>query len=73
MQTSFICPNTDTALEFELPSEEQAMATLWPHPLSIQCPACDKNHEVAFREAYVTGVMAKFACVPADVREARVH
>ena len=73
MQTSIICPSTGAALGFELPGDEATLANYWNGDLQIACPICDMMHSIAYRSAYVAGVMAEFSCVPADVREATVH
>ena len=73
MQTTFICPDTNSVLEFELPSDETAIATLWSHPLSIRCPVCEAIHEASFKDAYVNGVMAQFRCLPEDLKEAKLQ
>jgi hypothetical protein len=43
------------------------------HALRIQCPVCAGEHETGYRDVYVTGLMAQFRCIPADVKEARIH
>ena len=73
MQTKFICPQTDAALSFDLPVDEAAMPTLWSQPLKIDCPVCQTLHVTNYKDAYITGVMSQFECIPADVKEARVH
>ena len=73
VQTTFICPQTSAALSFDLPADEAALPALWSKPLKINCPVCQTIHVVDYRNAYITGVMSQFACIPADVKEARVH
>jgi hypothetical protein len=58
---------------FELPSDPLARSTLWSQPIQVNCPNCAGQHEMDYREAYVTGVMSEFKCIPADVRRARIH
>jgi hypothetical protein len=73
MQTEFTCPATGASLAFELQSDEDSVATLWMQSLRIQCPVCEGVHETGYRDAYVTGLMAQFRCIPADVKQARIH
>jgi hypothetical protein len=73
VQTTFICPRTSTALSFDLPADEAALRLLWSRPLKIDCPVCQAIHTMDYKIAYITGVMSQFECIPADVKEARVH
>jgi hypothetical protein len=73
MQTEFTCPTTGASLAFELQSDEASVAQLWMHSLHIQCPVCEGVHETEYRDVYVTGLMAQFRCIPADVKQARIH
>ena len=73
MQTSITCPATGASLGFELPGDDATLAKYWQGNLQIACPLCEAVHSVAYRNAYVEGVMAEFACVPVDIRQATVH
>ena len=73
MQTTFTCPNTDAVLELELPNDDRTILALWPHPLRIECPACEAVHQTSFKDAYVSGVMATFSCLPVDMKEPRLQ
>jgi hypothetical protein len=73
MQTTFICPRTSTAIGFDLPADEEAMRVLWSQPLKINCPFCWAIHVTDYKRVYVAGVMSEFECIPADVRQARLH
>jgi hypothetical protein len=73
MQTTFICPRTSTAIGFDLPADEEAMRVLWSQPLKINCPFCWAIHVTDYKGVYVAGVMSEFECIPADVRQARLH
>jgi hypothetical protein len=73
VQTTFICPRTSTAISFDLPSDELALRVLWSQPLKIKCPLCRTIHTTDYKGAYMVGVMAEFDCIPADMKQARVH
>jgi hypothetical protein len=73
VQTTFICPQTSAALSFDLPADEAALPALWSKPLKINCPVCQTIHILDYKNAYITGVMSEFQCIPADVKQARVH
>jgi hypothetical protein len=73
VQTTFICPQTSAALSFDLPADEAALPALWSKPLKINCPVCQMTHTMDYKNAYIIGVMAEFTCIPADVKQARVH
>lgn len=73
MQTEFTCPATGASLAFELQSDEESVAMLWMRPLRIHCPVCEGVHEADYRDVYVTGLMAQFRCIPADVKRASIH
>jgi hypothetical protein len=73
VQTTFICPRTSAALRFELPADEVSLPVLWSKPLKINCPVCQTTHILDYKDAYIAGVMSEFACIPADMRQARVH
>ena len=73
MQTRFTCPDHEVAVAFELPTDAQVLAQLWSHAIRIDCPVCGGSHEMLYREAYVTGLMTQFRCIPADVQRARLH
>jgi hypothetical protein len=73
MQTEFTCPATGTSLAFELQSDEDSVALLWMQSLRIECPVCAGVHETGYRDVYVTGLMAQFRCIPADLKQARIH
>jgi hypothetical protein len=73
VQTTFICPHARTALSFDLPADEAALLVLWSRLLKINCPVCRTTHIVDYKNAYITGVMSEFACIPPDVKEARIH
>jgi hypothetical protein len=73
VQTTFICPQTSAALSFEIPADEAALPVLWSKPLKINCPVCRTVHMMDYKNAYITGVMSEFECIPADVKQARVH
>ena len=73
MHTTFICPRTSIALSFDLPTGEAILPVLWSRPLKINCPVCQTIHTAEYKNVYITGVMAEFACIPADVKKARVH
>jgi len=73
LQTTFICPHTSTAISFELPADELALRVLWSQPLKIRCPLCRTVHVTDYKGVYMAGVLAEFECIPADMKEARVH
>jgi hypothetical protein len=73
VQTTIICPMTGAALGFELPADDATLVNFWQGELQIACPICESVHSVAYRSAYVAGVMAEFSCMPADVQQATVH
>ena len=73
MQTEFTCPATGASLAFELQSDEDSVALLWTKAVRIACPVCESVHETHYRDVYVTGLMAQFRCIPADVKQARIH
>jgi hypothetical protein len=73
MQTEFTCPTTGASLAFELQSDEDSVVQLWMHSLRIECPVCAGVHETEYRDVYLTGLMAQFRCIPADVKQARIH
>ena len=73
MQTSITCPTTGASLGFELPGDDATLANYWQGDLRIACPLCEAVHSVAYRSAYVAGVMAEFSCMPVDVRQATTH
>ena len=41
--------------------------------MKINCPLCQVTHTMDYKNAYIIGVMSQFQCIPADVRQARVH
>lgn len=73
MHTTVTCPLTGAALNFELPVDEATLAQHWRDQLQFECPMCQRVHTVAYRSAYVAGVMSMFACVPVDIQRATVH
>jgi hypothetical protein len=73
MQTTFTCPATGAELEFELPADGPARKVLWNHKLEVNCPVCEGVHGVSYRDAYVSGAMSEFACLPADMKNGRLH
>jgi hypothetical protein len=73
VQTTFICPQTSAALCFDLPADEAALPALWSKPFKINCPVCQTIHTMDYKNAYIIGVMSEFQCIPADVKQARVH
>jgi hypothetical protein len=73
VQTTFICPQTGAALNFDLPADEAVLPALWSKPIKINCPLCRTIHTMDYKNAYITGVMSEFQCVPADIKEMRVH
>jgi hypothetical protein len=73
MQTEFTCPATGASLAFELQSDDDSIVELWLRPLRIQCPVCEGVHETGYRDAYLTGLMAQFSCMPADLKQVRIH
>lgn len=73
MQTTFICPQTGAALDFELPGADANLDELWSVPLKIGCPLCQRVHTTDYRQAYIVGTMSQFSCIPADVKEATFH
>ena len=72
MNTSITCPDTGAALEFELPGDDSNLTQFWDADLEIHCPVCERVHDISFKQAYVVGVMSRFACIPADIREGRM-
>jgi len=73
VQTKVICPTTGASLGFELPGDDATLVDYWQGDLQIACPLCEAVHSVAYRNAYVTGVMSEFVCMPVDVQQATVH
>jgi hypothetical protein len=73
VQTTFICPQTSAALSFDLPADEAVLPVLWSRPVKIDCPVCQSIHFTDYKGAYIVGVMSAFECIPADVKEARLH
>jgi hypothetical protein len=73
VQATFICPRTSSAIGFFLPDDEEAMRELWSQPLRIRCPHCQGFHVADYRGVYMAGVMSQFECIPADMKEARLH
>ena len=73
MQTILICPETGAGLDFELPGTEATLLAHWAHPLRVHCPLCQADHFVNYRLAYMVGVMSEFPCIPADMKNARLH
>lgn len=73
MQTIFICPRTEAALRFEIPADEAELPALWTRPVKINCPVCQAVHMMDYKHAFMAGVMAEFECIPADVKQGRVH
>jgi hypothetical protein len=73
VQTTFICPQTGAALDFELPGDDFLLPQLWSRTLHIDCPVCERVHLTDYKNAYRTGVMSEFHCIPVDVKEARIQ
>ena len=73
MQTQFTCPSTGANLAFDIPSDEDTITRMWQEALHIHCPVCEDLHETGYKQVYLTGLMDQFQCLPADVKEARVH
>jgi hypothetical protein len=73
MQTTLICPRTGAALNFDIPGDEATLPQYWATRLDVHCPICGQVHAMPYRNAYVISVMAKFRCIPADVKVARLH
>ena len=71
--SEFTCPATGASLAFELQSDDHSVVELWLRPLRIQCPVCEGVHETGYRDAYMTGLMAQFSGMPADMKQARIH
>jgi hypothetical protein len=67
MQTTIICPQTQTALAIELPADEQGLASYWTKPVVVQCPVCRATHVNAYGELYMRGTMAPFQCTAGPV------
>ncbi len=73
MQTQITCPSTGAALSFDIKSDEDTVVSMWQQPVRIACPVCGSIHETPYRDVYVAGLMGQFQCLPADVKEGRVH
>jgi hypothetical protein len=73
VQTTYVCPELDVIVAIDLPTDAQAISQLWSQPIQIGCPVCGGSHRMRYRDAYVTGLMAEFDCLPADVQRARIH
>jgi hypothetical protein len=73
MQTTFTCPATGAEIQFELPADGSARKVLWDHSFEVACPVCHDAHTMNYREAYVTGAMLEFACLPADLKSGRLQ
>jgi len=73
VQTEFTCPSTGAQLAFDLPSDERTIVRMWLEPISLRCPVCNALHETGYRDVYLTGLMSEFKCLPADVKQARLH
>lgn len=73
MHTTVTCPQTGAAVNFELPVDGATLAQHWRDELRFECPVCKGTHAVTYRNAYVTGVMSMFACVPVDIQRATIH
>jgi len=73
VQTTLTCPTTDLDVEFDLPSDDASIIRMWHAAVKVHCPECNEFHEQGYRDFFVSGVMGQFRCLPADVKEARVH
>jgi hypothetical protein len=73
MHTTFICPDTGAALDFDLPADEADLPELWTRLLVIRCPFCRALHRTDYKRVYIEATMSEFSCVPADIREGSIH
>src|SRR5712671_7478179 len=73
VQTAYVCPELNIIVAIDLPTDADTIAQLWSQPIRIGCPVCGSSHRMNYRDAYVTGLMAEFECLPADVQRGRVH
>jgi len=73
VQTAYVCPELNIIVAIDLPTDAHTLAQLWSQPIRIGCPVCGSSHRMNYRDAYVTGLMAEFECLPADVQRGRVH
>ena len=73
MQTQIICPSTGAELSFDVAGDDETATRMWQQRVRVRCPLCEGVHERPYREIYVTGLMDQFGCVPADMKEDRIH
>jgi hypothetical protein len=54
----FLCVATGQPIDYEVPGDAQTLKDLWSRTLLRSCRHCGQVHRVAFRSAYVAGVLA---------------
>jgi hypothetical protein len=56
-ELEIICPRTQLRVPTGIATDAQSLALTWALKLTIECPHCGEEHEIAMREAYVDGVL----------------
>jgi hypothetical protein len=54
----FLCVKTGQPIDYEVPGDAQTLKDLWSRTLLRSCCHCGQVHRVAFRSAYIAGVLA---------------
>ena len=57
MRASIPCPRTGEEVTFDLPTDAPTVSKCWRRFVRPKCPHCGDRHAVAFRDAYVDGVL----------------
>jgi hypothetical protein len=66
----FICAATGQPIDYEVPGDVQTLRDLWSRTLLRSCRHCGRVHRVAFRSAYIAGVLSDFGAGPPQPSDA---
>jgi hypothetical protein len=55
----FLCVATGQLVDYEVPGDARTLKDLWSRTLLRSCSHCGQVHRIAFRSAYVAGVLAE--------------
>jgi hypothetical protein len=60
MRLNLVCPDTSEPVSFEVEDDAASVSRNWKTSLAVKCPHCGDTHAVAFKEAYVDGILTGF-------------
>jgi hypothetical protein len=58
MRTTVECPNTFARVTINIRDDKKAVNQGWNRSVSLQCPHCNKQHVIKYRDAYIEGVLS---------------